>query len=303
MGKRKRVSLVGLPKFASELANNLSSYYPSAYFKSFDTYYNLKDKIMCIPYILLSDVVYSINGTINNSNVFNLALKLNKKLLIHWVGTDVLKAQKAFNEGEFNQEYIDKATHFCEVEWIQEELKELGINAAIQNFVVFDKIIGEQKLPEKFSVLSYLYPGREEFYGINSLIEAANRFPDIEFNLVGPESYQVETPSNMHFHGWVTDLDSRIASAGMCVRYPEHDGLSSFVLESLANGKVVAYKYSYPHCIACNDDDALYRTIENTFQEFKNGGLKVNLDAIDFIQKEFNKEKIFSGLIKRMGIS
>ena len=302
MGRRKRVAVVGLPKFASELARKLSSFQSSVRLRSFDTYYNVKDKLAFIPYVLLSDIVYSINGTISNSSVFNLALRLNKKLVIHWVGTDVIKAQKAFNQGTYNHEYINKAIHLCEVEWIRDELAEIGIKAEIQNFVVFDKEISEPGIPKKFSVLSYLYPGREKFYGIETLIEAAMRFPEIEFNLVGTEGYEKTTPSNMKFLGWVNDLSSRIASAGICVRFPEHDGLSSFVLESLALGKHVAYKYNYPHCIFCDSSEKIYRAIEVKYNEFKNGDLKVNSEASRFIETTFNKETIFSGLLGHLAI-
>ena len=251
MGKGKKVVIVGLPRFASKLAAKLIEYYPEARIKSFDTYTSTIDKILSIPHLIFCDVVYSINGTITKSTVFDIAFLFKKKLIMHWVGTDVVRSVKDFKSGKYNPDYISKSVHLCEVEWMKEELKEMGIDAKIQNFVGFESTNEIPKAINEFNVLSYLHPGREEFYGIEKLITCAEKFPEIPFYITGSEDYEKQTPANMKFFGWVNNLDQMISEAGICVRIPEHDGLSSFVLESMSRGKFIAYAYDYPHCVKC----------------------------------------------------
>jgi len=157
-------------------------------------------------------------------------------------------------------------------------------------------------LPDNFNILTYLHPGREEFYGIEKLITCAEKFPDIPFYITGSESYRGKTPNNVKFFGWVDNLDTMIANAGICVRLPEHDGLSSFVLESLSKGKIVAYTYDYPHCIQCLNAEELCLIVEKKKTEFDKGELEINFGGIKFIQEEFNEEIIFDNLLKQLGI-
>ena len=144
-------------------------------------------------------------------------MRYNKKLIMHWVGTDVLKALDAYRSGNYSRDYIDYAIHYCEVDWIKEELKEMGIHAQILNFVGFKRNPGDFVVPKNFNVLSYLHPNREEFYGIKKLIDCASRFPDIPFYIVGSDGYSGKTPENIKFFVWVNNLDVMIRNAGLCV--------------------------------------------------------------------------------------
>ncbi|MEQ8324576.1 MAG: hypothetical protein RIC15_01125 [Vicingaceae bacterium] len=303
MGRQKRVAIVGLPRFAKKLTDRLIAYGVNAKIRCFDTYYNNWEKLAAIPYIISCDVVYSINGSLLNSNVFNLALWAKKRLIMHWVGTDVLKAEMAIQSGTYRSDYIERAEHLCEVEWIREELKALGIKAEIQNFVAFEKDMKPATRPENFNVLSYLHPDREEFYGIKELITCAETFPEIPFYLVGTSAYDQTTPANMKFLGWINNLDEMIEKAGICVRIPQHDGLSSFVLESLAKAKFVAYKYHFPFCDPCSNAQELIKIVEEKRQLFESGSPFENSGSSEYISKEFDKDKIYGSLLSRLGVS
>lgn len=293
-----KILIVGLPLFAERLKKELSEFDQSNTYYQLNTYYNRKDKIKAFFMMPFMDVVFSINGTTTKSKVIDLALFLKKRVMFNWVGTDVLKA---INNHNRIQSYISKVEHYCEVEWIQEELKPIGINAEILNFVAFEKSFELPKLdPKQLNVLSYISDKRAEFYGINEFLELAKQFPSINFFIAGTNAEKYEPlPSNLKALGWVDDMNALFDKVHVTVRFPEHDGLSSFILESMARGKQVIYKYPFNHCLYCESLEQMIQTVQTIKVDFEAGKDLTNRDAKIFIESNFSKEKIFSELIKK----
>ena len=100
-----RVLITGLPLFSDRLCGELSAFDPDNRYYRLDTYYSRFDRLKALFMLPFVDVVYSINGTVQKSRVFDLAFKLNKKVVMNWVGTDVVKALNTQNP---NQNYIKK---------------------------------------------------------------------------------------------------------------------------------------------------------------------------------------------------
>ena len=119
-----RILLVGLPYFTERLYHDLVAFDKENKYYRLDTYYSKKDRLKALLLIPFIDVVYSINGTLGKSRAINLALKKKKRVMMTWVGTDVSKAKLLAN---VNQSFVRNVEHYCEVDWIQEELKELNI--------------------------------------------------------------------------------------------------------------------------------------------------------------------------------
>ena len=200
--KRLKILIVGLPMFAKRVAEELSKYDSTNKYTALNTYYSKKDKLKYLLKIKKADIVYSINGTLNKSGSIDLALKHNKKVIFHWVGTDVLKSTKLFNESKHQQSYIDECTHWCEVNWIKEELKEISIDGKIINFASFNVKDKPLPVPSEFYILSYISQDRSEYYGINEIKELAREFPNIKFKIMG-SSFQFDDLPNIEFLGWV----------------------------------------------------------------------------------------------------
>lgn len=297
-----RVLIVGLPLFAERLSLALSEFDPDSRFVHLDTYYSKRDKLQALWQIRRADCVVSINGSITPSRVFELALKRNVPLIMNWVGTDVLKSTKAFKEGNFEQDYIDKATHFCEVGWIQEELAEIGINAEIVNFAAFKKSFELKPVPnKKLTVLSYISHRRSDFYGMRTLIRMAEQFPTMNFLIAGTDAADYQPlPANMKALGWVNKMDEFFDQTHVCVRFTEHDGLSNFILESLARGKQVAYKNAFNHCAHCPDEEILAATLLDFETKLKNGDDLINSDGAEFIREEFNENVILGNFLEKI---
>lgn len=297
-----RVIIVGLPLFAERLASALTEYDHENTYIHLDTYYRKADQLKALWHIKRADCVVSINGSIVTSRVFDLAFKNKVPLIMNWVGTDVLKSIKAFKEGTFQQHYINDATHFCEVGWIQDELKEIGINADVVNFAAFRKSFELKKATsEKLTVLSYIPSKRSDFYGMRTLIRMAEKLPSVQFLIAGTKGEEyLPLPSNMNALGWVEKMDEIYDQTHVCVRFTDHDGLSNFILESLARGKQVIYRNPFDNCEYSPDEEKLVTQIQNFEDKLKNGDDLLNPEGAQFISDEFNEEVILGGFLNRI---
>lgn len=300
MGKMK-VIIVGLPLFASRLANALQKFDSKNSYLSLNTYYKRLDKIKAYFKIPRTDIVFSINGSIQTSRVFDRAFQKNVPVIMNWVGTDVLKSVEAFKDGNYQKEYLTKAIHYCEVNWIKEELNGIGIRAEIVNFAVFDKKFDIRVSSNKhFTVLTYIPENRPEFYGMLTILKLAEQLASIKFVIAGTNANEFQPlPPNVFALGWVNNMDEVFDNAHVCIRYPEHDGLSNFILEGLARGKEVIYKYPFDHCKYAENENDLYFQLNAMELEFNNGNWKSNSDGALFIQENFNEKVIIGGLIER----
>lgn len=294
-----KVVIVGLPLFAKRLAENLTAFDPVNKYVFLNTYYSKKDQLKAFFHLQSADVVFSINGTLSKSRLFDYAFKKKIPVIMNWVGTDVQVARTAVETNQFNEGYRSNAIHFCEVAWIQEELKAISISAKIQNFAAFpssDQI--EPFKTDQLCVLTYINDARKEFYGIKEILALASRFPQIHFYVVGTTASNYEPlPRNVSALGWVENISPYFDLCQIAIRFPEHDGLATFVLESLAKGKHVLYKYPFDSCIHTPDSNELDKAIKVLQERFIVGELKPNIEGSQFIQSAFNKEVIFGTLV------
>jgi hypothetical protein len=301
MGKGMKVIIVGLPLFSKRLAQSLSKFDTENSYKHFDTYYSRFDRIKAIWSVQNADCLYSINGTLDKSRLVDIALKKNIPVIMNWVGTDVINALRSYKSGNYQKDYIKGVLHQCEVGWIKEELKEMGIEAEIANFASFEKeFIPVPVLSERLTVLTYIPENRADFYGIDATLRLANKFPNIDFLIVGMEGEAYKSlPNNVQALGWVDDMDETYNRIHICARFPEHDGLSTFILEALARGKKVLYKYAFDHCEHCPDEETLAANLSNLEKLFIDGHQLMNSEGAQFISENFNEKKILGTLVER----
>ncbi|MCF8432986.1 MAG: hypothetical protein K9G37_00830 [Crocinitomicaceae bacterium] len=297
-----KVIAVGLPLFAKRLAKSLGNFDKSNSYTWLNTYYSKIDKLKARFLIPRAECIISINGSIETSKVFDLALNRKIPLIMIWVGTDVITATAAFKSGKYRKDYIENAVHFCEVNWIQDELKAIGINADIVNFASFDKKFQLMNpISQKFTVLTYIPNQRSEFYGPNLFLNVARSFPEINFIIAGTKAEEYQPlPENVKALGWVEDMDSLYADVHLCVRIPEHDGLSTFILESLARGKDVIYKYPFDYCLQAGNEMEFKSVLQSRYSLFLNGLWDSNRSGAEFIANEFNSTQILGELKKRI---
>ncbi|TCL61805.1 hypothetical protein EDC14_103238 [Hydrogenispora ethanolica] len=196
--------------------------------------------------LLRADLIYLIGGDLRHNRFFNLAFLLGKRLVVHWVGSDIL-AMKEWHEQKrrFASWMVKKAEHWAEVDWTAAELLDLGIQARIVPLTPAAFPEKTYEIPSKFVVLTYLPPGKEEFYGEKELIQLARKFPEIVFLAAAASSAdpKPEWPSNLIPIGWVNNMSELYREVIALVRLTQHDGLSFMVLEALAQARYVIWSY------------------------------------------------------------
>jgi hypothetical protein len=293
-----RVLIVGLPYFTGKLHKELTEFDPGGTYYRLDTYYSRKDRLKSLFLLPRVDVVYSINGALDKSRLFDLAFRWKKKVMMTWVGTDVTKARKL---SEINALYLEKAHHYCEVDWIQRELKEhLRIDAKILNFFNFPAIPPmHQPEGKELKILTYISKNREQYYGWHPIMEAARQHPEVKFTVVGTDGIG-EWPGNVSCLGWVENMSSLFEAHHATIRFVEHDGLSGFVLESLCRGKQVLYSEPLVHCHPVKDAADIARVLGVLKGELEHGNSLLNEEGVKFVNENFSRSKILSELIDEM---
>lgn len=297
---RIKVLLVGLPLFANRIREGFKSANSTVEIAQLNTYYSFKDKLKFPLEILRSKVVYSINGTIGKSMVVDTAMALNKKVVMHWVGSDVTTAISTFKSGNFKQKYIDHCVHWCEVGWIKDELKQIGIEAEIVNFAAYNIENNHTALPksDRLSVLSYIPQNRSDFYGLSRLKQMAEACPEISFRVMGSK-YEWPSLPNVEFLGWIKNSKVEVDKVHVCLRNTEHDGLSNFVLEALAMGRPVLYNNPLKACTYCENVSDYIAELKRLAADLAEGKLELNSRGIEFIRSEFSPEVIYKDLSDR----
>jgi hypothetical protein len=295
-----KVVIVGLPFFGKRLVENLNRFDKENNYVFLDTYTKKWDKLKAFFKIPKADLVFSINGSLSSSGVFDLCLKKKTPLVMMWVGSDVEQAKKAVKNGSARKDYLQYAHHFCEVDWIKDELASIGISARIQNFAAFQSDFSLQVFQtSQLSVFCYINDRDPAFYGMNELIRLAQHFPKVNFEVVGTKADSFNPlPPNIYTHGWVQQMDTFYDKCQIVLRFPIHDGLATVVLEALARGKHVLYKYPFPHCNYVPTEEKLTESLSELLQQFEEKNLKENLHGKKYVEENFNEQFIFSGLIQ-----
>lgn len=300
MKKKKRIIIVGLPHFAKRLANDLQEYKPDWKVISLNTYYSKLDKLKALFLVPKADVVYSINGSLLQSKVFDLALKFRVKLIMNWAGTDVLKAIDSVKNSAAINAYIDKAIHVCQAPWIKEELQSIGIESKEIQYISFkEKNFKPKPFPSSFSVLCYIPENRMYFYGYEFVKSVIENCPNINFRIVGTKS-GFESYNNAEMLGWIDNFDQEVENSICYLRCPEHDGLSTSVLEVLSKGRYVFYNYNYPHSIRIENVEQVCNDLKQMKYKFEEGSLELNNSGSLFISKNFNYSKVMGELVTLM---
>lgn len=296
-----KIVIVGLPYFAAKIAQELSEVDKKNLYVAIDTSAGVWQKLRFVWHIISAKVLYFIGGQPYSGKVLWLTRLLKKKVVMHWVGTDVLNAQKLYKSGALSSELLSKTQHFCEVDWVQKELLEIGIQAEMVQIASFpDSASVPPPLPEKFSILFYMGEGREHFYGIDKLIELAKAFPAIPINIVGASKSSVVLPSNIHLLGWIQDMDKAYRDSVLVLRFPEHDGLSFSVLEALSYGRYVGYIYNFygtNHIPGVREAHALIKSLLDLHSA---GSLGINIGGYEFILKNYRRDLVMRILAEKL---
>lgn len=330
-----KVLFIGEKYFALKIIKSIKNYCNKNNIKEFkfyftDTYKNIFGIIKYFFYLIKCDLLISIKGYITKKNEIEFAFLFKKKIIFFWIGSDVLKALDNFKRGKFSKKYIEKIKHFCEIEWIKEELKTTGLDVEILNFVsinipeifiknhkknfvnnYLDDIIDKNKeliskiynSNKEFTLLTYINKYRPDFYGLIHILNLANDLlfeKNIKIIITGINENEAKSflnkkninliSQNIIFKGYIKEMSNEYLNSHVFLRIIEHDGLSTSVLEALSYGKHVVYSYDFPFVYKANNYDDLKNIILKLYEKFKNNLLTPNYDGLKFVLNNYSED-------------
>lgn len=223
----------------------------------------------------------------------------------YWVGSDVFAFEDRARAGglsDRDERAIRAMRHLAATENLMTELVGLGVPAEkvvlpSQELAVPDP---PPPLPERFRVLSYWSDGRVDFYGGSTVLCAAERLPEIAFDIVGASGPDgTASPPNVTYHGRVSNMSELYARTTALVRLTLHDAVAAgMVEEALAFGRYVIYSFEWPHVRTVDrlDVEGLVRTLEELRDLHRAGQLPLNIAGRDFILEYWDPDARFAAL-------
>lgn len=216
------------------------------------------------------DIVYFIFVRKNTGFFCRIANILKKKVIYHWVGTDVFSLLK--NEtivGKY-KEHID--LHLAYAPNLVNELKSLGIESKLFTVVPNGMDYKCARMPRKHAVLLSLPDNdmeRAAFYGYYDMIEIIKEFKDITFYVTRsnhPEYYEM---NNVIFKGNVSheEMNDIYNDISIIIRWPKHDGQSLLLMEGTIKGKYMIYNHLLPYTIHGENTQDICRIMKEIIKE------------------------------------
>ncbi|NME35810.1 MULTISPECIES: glycosyltransferase [Fusobacterium] len=247
--------------------------------------------------ILKSDIIYGAYiGVLNKKNLLYLIIGkcLRKKVICHWIGSDVLVALKNPKKALFMQRFIDMNLSGSEI--LKKELESIGIKSIEEHIILNDINYKTLKMPEEHSVLVYLPTNKEDFYGEEYIKKLSKEFLKIKFYVVANENKDKfkEYPNIINL-GKVSieEMEKIYKKISILIRMVEHDGLSLMLMEALAKGKEVIYSYDFPYTYKSND----YKSLKENFVNIIKNKPTENIKGAKYITENFKVENYINNLI------
>lgn len=170
-----------------------------------------------------------------------LAKLAGKKVIVHWIGTDVYLLKQN------PKKYLIKKgdVNLAHSESLQKELIEFDINTDILTILPQGIDLSMGSMPKDHAVLFYIPEGREEFYNYKWITALINHFPDLPFHIVANGKKEMFPQSNAIVHGKISlqQMEKLYNEISIVVRFPEHDSLSISIMEAMFKAKIIIYRY------------------------------------------------------------
>ena len=233
--------------------------------------------------LISADCVYIVSGCdVQSTCAYRLALKLGKKVIVHWIGTDVLRIREDYykNPRKINSE----CENYAVVSWLKRELDEIGIHSKELPIVPFDISYECKEIPENHRILTYIPKNRAKFYNYELTKRLAAELSEVKFYVVGNDGEDDnEKLQNVEYLGWL-DREQ------ILFRYPEHDGLPRMIIEALAAGREIVYRYEFPYTSTPQSEK--FEDILKELMDILDKKPSVNYEAEEYIKKNFSLEKM-----------
>lgn len=280
-----RIAVTGLPFFASRAATGLTEV-------GFDAQYvprpsrNARSWPGFLLGLARSGTVYSIGSSAARGSPNDRLSQLGKRMIMHWVGSDVLKATNDFRSGLLSDRLVGGATHWADAPWLVEELEALGIQATEQSLPIPMAIGTPTPLPDDFKVLVYLPAGEHRAHDIDGTLSVISALPDIQFAAVGGRIIE-SAPPNLENLGFVEDMPSLYRECSAFLRLTHHDGLSHSVVEALSFGRHTLWTFEIPGVTLVDGPQRATEKLRQLKMSADEGSLATNIQGAEAVTERY----------------
>ncbi len=294
-----RVAVSGLPYFGRRMAALLSGDgWQADYLETRG--WRPGPAVRALLHARRAQVLYHLGGQIARGSRPHVLLSLLRRpCVMHWTGSDVLHAHTVAARGAVAARLRDGCLHWAGAPWLVEELAAIGIRA---EWVPHSAVAGPERLPpfpERFTVLAYLRPGREEFYGAAAVRRVAAALPEAQVLVVGVERLAA-APANVRCLGWVAEMAPVYAAAHVLLRLAAHDGLSFMVQEALAWGRWVVWNHPFPGVLEAADVDEACARVAALAARHTSGQLPLNEEGAAHVRACYHPARIRDEIRRRL---
>ncbi|MBC5824877.1 MAG: hypothetical protein GIX02_08645 [Candidatus Eremiobacteraeota bacterium] len=270
-----RVSIFGFPRLVADQAAMLSD-------RGWDCDPMRTNYALRVPF---TDVVYQLGGAVIPSYLFQACKLLNKPIVKHWIGTDVLRAKEPIVQRQAAASFVK---HWTVAPWLRTELRLAGIDATYVPIGSVSLVKPCSLPPAPLTVLSYM-PGKKfEFYGGQTILSLAQTYADIMFLVVGNEGVPEKLPSNVQCLGFQSSMEVIYGRCHVLLRIARHDGLSHMILEALNYGRHAIWTHEFTGVLGAKNDDEAATHLRALRTELMSGALHENDIGRDYVRRNFS---------------
>ena len=226
--------------------------------------------------------------------IFVIRYLLKKKIIVHFVGSDILRLKKVNYFDRLNWILALKSANriFVGAPWHVDELKNyLKTESLILFFNNYEREREPIPFPYQFTVLSYLPPGKPDFYGEKLIKGLIEKYPEIKFIILGINKFSYFPNVETKQIDYDTDMMEIYKQTSLLIRLTKHDGFSSMVLEALSLGRNVIWTYKIPHCF---QTEAEREKLLNLFNKARKG--EYNSSGAHWVRNNFNYSNFINKL-------
>lgn len=293
-----RVAVNGLPYFCKKLSQLVSG---DGWEVPYRSPFHPVGLAARIADLAQCDLAYSWTGRINMGKFLRAARSLGKtKIIMLWSGSDALYAKEELAQGK-KDPWVVSRVHWAVSPWLAEKVRALGVDCEYVQVSFVNPVEHPKPLPRKFSVMLFVREvKRADLYGWDRMLEVAQKFPQIEFNLCGlPQGQTLQRPPNIKIHNWTSEFTPLLENTTVFYRPVRHDGLSFTVLEALSHGRHVMYSYPLPGCVQVTSSAMACRELERLYASHQSGALALNEPGRKYISDYYAPEKVRSEILRR----
>jgi len=296
----RRVLVHGLPYFGRIFADFMNGsgwefrYYPDV---------GIGNLALIVRELAACDVVYQLGGRVTQGRFLRAARLLRKKkLVMHWLGSDVLDDRRSGLAGNGDPWVVQQIQHWAQSDWMLKEVTQLGVRCDLVPFPSALVPDAPLPLPKQFRVLVYMPTvERAELYGLDRILSVARSLPEVSFDLVGLlDGPIIDAPNNLSIHGRIDNLLNFYRSCCVVWRPTRHDGVSWMVLEAIGHGRHVLWTYPFPGCIQVNDWQDARDHISRLYDLHRRGELRINEAGVSVSANGYEPKRLRANIRSKL---